>query len=210
MGDEVKTFVGQVKLGFDTFGVVVCNVVGKSFRLDLVLAFKSDGSFDRVFELSARFRARRSFRAAASPLAETDNSRPVWSQNFLTKWLISSGMSSARSRSGGKMDRYHRDRGKKGPRETSRRRPSVFRSRLVAAITRASIGISSWAPTGRTRRSCNTRSSLTCIAGDISPISSKKIVPLFGASKRPLRLAFAPVNEPFYVAKQALIPAASR
>jgi len=38
-------------------------------------------------------------------------------------------------------------------------------------------GISLVPPTGRTVRSCRTRSSLTCMGMVISPISSRKIVP---------------------------------
>src|SRR3989442_11309889 len=51
---------------------------------------------------------------------------------------------------------------------------SSSRLRLVAATTRTSTGIASVPPTGIASRSCSTRSSLTCVAGDISPISSRK------------------------------------
>ena len=68
-----------------------------------------------------------------------------------------------------------------GSRGRSRNRPRLIsssRSRLVAATTRTSTGTASVAPTGITSRSCSTRRSLTCVAGDISPISSRKNVPL--------------------------------
>src|SRR5215211_7782755 len=65
----------------------------------------------------------------------------------------------------------------------------LARSRFVAAMTRVSTRVSSVAPTGLTFLSCKTRRSLTCMAGDISPISSRKIVPLFAASKSPFRFA---------------------
>src|SRR5438477_26526 len=54
---------------------------------------------------------------------------------------------------------------------------SSSRSRLVAATTRTSTGMASVPPTGIASRSWSTRSSLTCVAGDISPISSRKNVP---------------------------------
>ena len=46
-------------------------------------------------------------------------------------------------------------------------------------------------------RSWRMRSSFVCVASVISPISSRKIVPLSAVSKRPLRMVMAPVNEPF-------------
>src|SRR5436309_2429246 len=54
---------------------------------------------------------------------------------------------------------------------------SSSRSRLVAATTRTSTGMASVPPTGIASRSWSTRNSFTCVAGDISPISSKKKVP---------------------------------
>src|SRR6266566_4243956 len=54
---------------------------------------------------------------------------------------------------------------------------SSSRSRLVAATTRTSTGMASVPPTGIASRSWSTRSSLTWVAGDISPISSRKNVP---------------------------------
>ena len=43
----------------------------------------------------------------------------------------------------------------------------------------------------------STRSSLTWVAGAISPISSRKIVPPSASSNRPSRRSAAPVNAPF-------------
>src|SRR5881396_2062255 len=54
---------------------------------------------------------------------------------------------------------------------------SSSKSRLVAATTRTSTGMVSVPPTGMASRSCSTRSSFTWVAGDISPISSRKNVP---------------------------------
>ena len=51
-------------------------------------------------------------------------------------------------------------------------------------------------PTRSNRFSWSTRSSLACIAGEMSPISSRKIVPLSASSNRPLRRASAEVNAP--------------
>jgi len=62
---------------------------------------------------------------------------------------------------------------------------------------RTSIGTAWLAPTGRTWRSCSTRSSLTCSATGMSPISSRNSVPPLAAWNRPGWLATAPVNAPF-------------
>ncbi len=52
-------------------------------------------------------------------------------------------------------------------------------------------------PTRSNTRSCSTRSSLTCIGRLMSPISSRNSVPPSASSKRPLRVATAPVKAPF-------------
>ena len=52
-------------------------------------------------------------------------------------------------------------------------------------------------PSGRNVRSCSTRSSLACVTGVISAISSRKSVPRLASSKQPARRAIAPVNAPF-------------
>ena len=51
---------------------------------------------------------------------------------------------------------------------------------------------------------CSTRSSLTWVPGVMSPISSRKIVPRWACSKRPMRRACAPVNAPFSWPKSSL------
>src|SRR5207247_573943 len=78
-------------------------------------------------------------------------------------------------------------------------RPSatiLSRSWLVAATTRMSACTSSVPPSRRKRRSCRTRSSFTCIAAFISPISSRKIVPFSATSISPFLFASAPVKAP--------------
>ena len=55
---------------------------------------------------------------------------------------------------------------------------------LVEAMERTSTSYSCVAPTGRTRRSWRTRSSLACVSGSISVISSRKSVPLSAARTR--------------------------
>ena len=68
-------------------------------------------------------------------------------------------------------------------------RPSRCRSRFVAAMTRTSTLIVSLPPTRSNSRSCRKRSSLTWIAGEISPISSRNSVPPSACWKRPSRRA---------------------
>ena len=71
-------------------------------------------------------------------------------------------MSSRRERSGGSSMLITLSRKSR----SSRKRPALTSSsifRLVAASTRASKGTSREEPTGLTRRSCSTRSSLTCV-----------------------------------------------
>src|SRR5207245_1222894 len=68
---------------------------------------------------------------------------------------------------------------------------------LVAAMTRTSTLIGWVPPTRKKVRSSSTRSSFTCVAGVISPTSSRKIVPPSASSKRPSRRSAAPVNAPF-------------
>ena len=68
---------------------------------------------------------------------------------------------------------------------------------LVAAITRTSTSCSARPPSRRNFRSCSTRSSLTCVAGVISAISSRNSVPRSASSKQPARRSVAPVNAPF-------------
>src|SRR3989344_2680800 len=73
---------------------------------------------------------------------------------------------------------------------------AASRSRCVAEMMRTSMGIDWLAPTGRTARSCSTRSSLTCRAGGMSPISSSNKVPPSAAWNSPLWLLTASVKAP--------------
>ena len=51
-------------------------------------------------------------------------------------------------------------------------------------------------PTRSNSRSCSARSSFTCRWGVVELISSRKMVPVWAASKRPVRFSMAPVNAP--------------
>src|SRR5215468_394199 len=64
---------------------------------------------------------------------------------------------------------------------------------LLAAMTRTSTLMVSFAPTRFTSPSWRTRSRRTWVAGGTSPISSRKMVPPSAASNRPFLLARAPV-----------------
>src|SRR5215831_1762527 len=75
---------------------------------------------------------------------------------------------------------------------------------FVAAITRTSTDCSFFPPRRRNLRSCSTRSSFTCVAGVISPISSRNSVPRSASSKHPWRRSAAPVNAPFSCPKISL------
>ena len=69
---------------------------------------------------------------------------------------------------------------------------------------RMSVLIVSELPRRSNERVSRTRSSLTCVEGDISEISSRKMVPPSAASKRPMRLATASVKAPFSWPKSSL------
>jgi hypothetical protein len=60
---------------------------------------------------------------------------------------------------------------------------------LVAATMRTSTRSVRLPPTRSNSPSCSTRSSFACIAGDISPTSSRNSVPPSASSKRPSRRA---------------------
>src|SRR3989454_521223 len=64
-------------------------------------------------------------------------------------------------------------------------------------MTRTSTLIGWVPPTRKKVRSSSTRSSFTCVAGAISPTSSRKIVPPSASSKRPSRRSAAPLKAPF-------------
>ena len=63
-------------------------------------------------------------------------------------------------------------------------------------MTRVSTRMVCVSPTRSNSRSCRARSSFTCRWGVVELISSRKIVPVWAASKRPVRLSIAPVNAP--------------
>jgi hypothetical protein len=71
-------------------------------------------------------------------------------------------------------------------------------------MMRTSKGVERVAPMGRTSRVSITRSSFTCSVSGMSPISSRKSVPLSAATNRPLWSAIAPVNDPFMCPKSSL------
>ena len=63
-------------------------------------------------------------------------------------------------------------------------------------MTRASMAISSVPPSRKKRRSCSTRSRSICSLGEMSPISSRKMVPDPASSNLPRLRAKAPVKAP--------------
>ena len=68
---------------------------------------------------------------------------------------------------------------------------------FVAAITRTSVLRVFASPTRMNSPLSSTLSNLTCVSKGVSPISSKKMVPLFACSKYPFLSSPAPVNDPF-------------
>ena len=80
-------------------------------------------------------------------------------------------------------------------------------SRWVADRMRVSTGIGLRDPTRVTVRSSSTRSSLTCIIGGMSPISSRNSVPPVVLSNRPFTCAIAPVNDPRSWPNSSTVPA---
>ena len=70
------------------------------------------------------------------------------------------------------------------------------RSWLVAAMTRKSTWMVARPPTRSKLRSSSARKSLVCSAGDMSPISSRKMVPPSACSSRPILVLCAPVKAP--------------
>jgi len=79
---------------------------------------------------------------------------------------------------------------------------AAVKSRLVAAMTRTSVGIIRLPPTRSNCRSCSTRSNAIWVSAGSSPTSSRKIVPECAISKRPWRRCTAPVKAPFSWPKQ--------
>ena len=66
----------------------------------------------------------------------------------------------------------------------------------MAAITRTRIFRVTASPTDLISPAWSTRRSLDCISGGMSPISSRKMVPLSAFSKSPTLSATAPVKAP--------------
>ena len=64
-------------------------------------------------------------------------------------------------------------------------------------MTRTFTEMGDTPPTRMNSRSSSTRRSFTCVAGGISPISSRKSVPVSASSNRPSRRSAAPVKAPF-------------
>src|SRR6202022_1359541 len=74
---------------------------------------------------------------------------------------------------------------------------AAVKSRLVAAMTRTSVGRTRLPPTRSNCRSWSTRSNVIWVSAGSSPTSSRKIVPECASSKRPWRRCTAPVKAPF-------------
>ena len=108
----------------------------------------------------------------------------------------SSGMSSARSRSGGMWTWCTCDAVVQVVAELARRQSRPSRSMLVAATKRTSTVRLSFSPTRRTSPDSSARSSFACRPFDSVPISSRKSVPPSACSMRPARAPAAPVNAP--------------
>ena len=80
---------------------------------------------------------------------------------------------------------------------------TASRSRFVAAMTRALIGICSVDPTGLISFSCRARNNLACRKIDSSPISSRKMVPSLAVWSRPSFDRSAPVKAPLMCPKSS-------
>ena len=74
----------------------------------------------------------------------------------------------------------------------------------MAATTRTSTLIGLLLPSFVNCASCSTCSSLAWSAAFISPISSRKIVPVWACSNLPMRVVAAPVKAPFSWPKSSL------
>ena len=148
--------------------------------------------------------------ALSRAMASSEKSRmslPMRGAARPRKNWASRGMSSRRSARGGRWRLTTLRRNQR----SWRKRPSLIqalRSRLLAARKRTSTRRGRVAPRGRTSRSWMTRSSLACMAGDISEISSRKRVPPSAAAIRP-PLPTAPVKAPFSWPKSSLARSSS-
>ena len=112
-------------------------------------------------------------------------------------------MSSRRSASDGQRERDHVQAVVQVLAELARARSRSSRSRCVAEMTRTSIGDRlAWRPPAAPRAPAATRSSFTCSASGMSPISSRNSVPPVGRLEQALVVALAPVNAPLRVAEE--------
>ena len=80
--------------------------------------------------------------------------------------------------------------------------PLVSRFLLVAVMTRTLTRMVATPPRRSKAHSCRARRSFAWVSRESSPISSKKSVPPLASSKRPLRMAVAPVNASRLVAEE--------
>ena len=107
----------------------------------------------------------------------------------------SGSTSSFRSRSGGTWISITFNRNNRSCRNPPRRTASC-RSAFVAQSSRTSARRVSLEPRRSYSPFWSTRSSFACPAGERLPISSRKSVPPFADSNRPMRSRVAPVNAP--------------
>ena len=127
---------------------------------------------------------------------------PRLAAHFFTKCRAKGRMSSFLCRSGGTSISTTRSR-YTSPRESCCREPPAgdrdWSRRSPTSTFRGWVS-----PTRIISRSWRTRSSLSCRAGVVSPISSRKIVPFSASSNRPGRSFVAPVNAPALWPKSVL------
>ena len=146
-----------------------------------------------------RYRERASRAAGENP----STWRPPRAMAAVRKCSASIGMSWMRSRSVGISIVITFTRQKRSARKVPAA-TSAARSSLVARITRASTACVCEPPTDSNRRSCRTRNSFTCMAGDAVAISSRKMVPPSACRNFPSRSAVAPVKAPATWPKSSL------
>ena len=133
--------------------------------------------------------------AAIYPLSIVSIRRPILSANCAAKNRAYSAISPGRSRSDGRWMRKTERRKKR----SSRKFPeaiSFSRSRFVAAMIRRSTLVGRVSPILMNSPHSSTRSSLACSSTGISPISSRKSVPLSASSNNPFLSLVAPVKLP--------------
>ena len=163
------------------------------------------GLLDDVAQLAhvARPRVARERASASGAIGSFGPVEPL-ARAASRKWFASAGTSSRRSRSGGQLDlddlqpvvEILAEAAGAAPRARGR---GASRRRRARPPRRAGCR-------RRVRASApaSTRSTLACVAGGMSPISSRKIVPPWAASNLPTRRASAPVKAPFSWPKSSL------